>query len=99
MEEETTRALIPSALEENPSRGSGYAPLNGIGLSVRSCSDDDPVGEFARGRPGPGILPAWGTHPAQIPADRAPGGIRQQYPMIVRPLFRFRAVEGARCQS
>src|SRR5262249_49996164 len=33
MEEETTRASIPSALEENPSRGSGYAPVNGIGIN------------------------------------------------------------------
>ena len=34
MEEETTRASTPSALEENLSRGSGYAPLNGIGVRL-----------------------------------------------------------------
>ena len=33
MEEETTRASAPSALEENLSRDSGYASLNGIALS------------------------------------------------------------------
>src|SRR5271166_1817199 len=32
MEEETSRALSPSALEENLCRDSGYASLNGIGF-------------------------------------------------------------------
>ena len=39
MEEETTRASKPSALEENLSRDSGYASLNGIDPKLRPRMD------------------------------------------------------------
>jgi hypothetical protein len=45
----------------------------------------DTVGEFARGRPRPGIPPTWTTHLAQTQADRPPMGFRQQYPLLPVP--------------